>query len=192
MKLIEFLLETKLYIGNIFEIIAAIAGIWYLKKSDNPAPEIRFFVYYLILIVVLELYGYLPIWAWLEDYKILSFYENSVFRRNVWWGNCLKIVTTLCISWIFIKQLVNKNIKKNLTIIFFIFPIFSVLSFFMVGEFFHAYNPYVDFLKTFILLICVGLFYIQILKSDEILEFFRDIRFYFCGDSDLGARDGTA
>ena len=76
MKLIEFLIETKLYVGNIFEIIATIAGIWYLKKSRFTAQEIRFFVYYLVLIVIIETYAYLPIWAYLEDYKILSFYKD--------------------------------------------------------------------------------------------------------------------
>ncbi|GAA4320462.1 hypothetical protein GCM10023115_47490 [Pontixanthobacter gangjinensis] len=178
MKLIEFLLETKLYIGTIFEITAALSGIWYLKKSDYTAPEIRYFVYYLILIVFLEIYGYLPIWAWLEDYKILSFYENTVFRRNLWWGNSLKIITTLCISWIFIKQIQNEKTKKWLITILYIFPVFSILSFLTIGEFFHAYDPYVDISKTFILLICVGLYYLQILKSDEILDFFKDIRFF--------------
>lgn len=178
MKLIEFLLETKLYIGNIFEIIAAISGIWYLKKSVNPEPEIRYFVYYLILIVIWEHYNYLPILAWLEDYKILSFYENSIFRRNIWGGNCLKIITTLCISWIYIKQIENAKIKKILIRTILIFPFLSIISFFTIGEFFQAYDPYVDISKSFIILICVGLYYLQILKSDKILEFYRDVRFY--------------
>ena len=178
MKLIEFLLDTKLYIGTIFEIVAAIAGTWYLKKSGKVASEIEYFVYYLILIVFLEVYAYLPIWAYLEDYKILSFYEDSVFRRNVWWGNILKIITTLCVSWIFIKALRNPKIKRKLVYLILVYPVLSIISFFTIGEFFNAYDPYVNIIGTLIMLTSVGIFYIETLKSDRILTFYGDIRFY--------------
>ena len=178
MKLIEFLIETKLYVGTIFEIIAAIAGIWYLKKSRFTAQEIRFFVYYLVLIVIIETYAYLPIWAYLEDYKILSFYKDSIFRRNIWWGNCLRIITTLCISWIYIKALKNKSLKNKLSVCLLIFPVLSIISFLTIGEFFRSYDPYVNIVGTFLMLICIGLYYLEILKSDRILHFYGDIRFY--------------
>ncbi|WP_300434776.1 hypothetical protein [Christiangramia sp.] len=178
MKLVEFLLDTKLYVGNIFEIIAAIAGIWYLRKSRNVASEIKYFVYYLVLIIFLEIYAYLPIWAYLEDYEKLSFYKNSPFRRNVWWGNILKIITTLCVSWIFIKALRNPQIKRKLIYLIVIYPILSIISFFTIGEFFNAYDPYVNIIGTLLMLTSVGIFYIETLRSDRILTFYGDIRFY--------------
>lgn len=178
MKFIEFLVETKLYVGNIFEIIAALAGVWYLKKTKNPPLEIKFFVYYLILIVILELYGYLPILAYLEDYKILSFYKDSLFRRNLWWGNILRVITTLCISWIFIRKLKNNRIRKKLIYLLLIFPVLSIVSFFTIGEFFHASDPFVNILGVFLILTSVGFYYFQLLNSKRILNFYADLRFY--------------
>ncbi|WP_026934078.1 hypothetical protein [Christiangramia echinicola] len=178
MKLIEFLLETKLYIGTIFEIIAALFGLWFLRKSESTALEIKLFVYYLVLIVFLEIYAYLPIWAYLEEYEILGFYKDSPFRRNVWWANILKIITTLCVSWIYIKALRNHELRRNLIYILLVYPVLSIISFFTIGEFFNAYDPYVNIIGTFIILISVGSFYVEILRSDRILTFYGDIRFY--------------
>ena len=178
MELIDFLKETKLYIGNIFEIIAALTGIWYLKKLPDSPREIKFFVYYLILIVILELYGYVPIIAYLENYEILSFYENSPFRRNLWWGNLLGIVTTICISWVFISDLKKIRFRKMLISLLWIYPFLSMISFFTVGEFFNAYDPYSNILSILILLLSVGAYYFQMLKSDKILFFYQDLKFY--------------
>jgi|GEM_PF-906298 len=178
MKLIEFLLDTKMYVVTIFELIAAIAGIWYLRRTCNSGLEIKFFVYYLVLIVFLELYGYLPIWAYLENYEILSFYKDSLFRRNVWWANGINIITTLCISWIFIKSLSNHAIQQKFQWLLISYVLFSFLSFSTFGEYFHAYDPYVSILGVFIIMIAVGFYYFQILNSDKILNFYGDLRFY--------------
>ena len=178
MKLIDFLVETKLYVGNIFEIIATITGIWYLIKSDKVSSEIKYFVYYLIFIIILEMYGYLPILAYLEDYKVLSFFEDSIFRRNIWWVNMLSVITTLCVSWIFIRSLSKFDTRKKLTILLFLFTVFSLISFTTFGDFFHANDPYVNITGVLIILVCVGFYYIDLLKSNRILTFHQDIRFY--------------
>ena len=176
--MLEFLQETKLYIGTIFEIIAAITGIWYVKRSEKTPLEIKFFVYYLILIVFLELYGYLPIWAYLRDYEVLSFYKNSPFRRNLWWGNSLRIISTLCFSWIYIKSLSNSIIQRRFMWILIGYVLFSILSFSTFGEYFHAYDPYVNILGVSIILFSIGFYYFKLLNSDKILNFYGDLRFY--------------
>ena len=178
MKLLEFLLETKLYIGTIFEIIAAISGFWYLRKSNDLEPEIRYFIYYLILIVILEVYGYLPIWAWLENYEILSFYENSVFRRNLWWSNSLSIVGIIIISLVFVRSIQNESVRKAFYFTLVLFVIFSVISFFTFGEFFHANDPYSSIVGVFIVFLAVVFYYFRIFNSEEIVNFYGDIRFY--------------
>ena len=80
--MLDFFLETKLHFGFMFEVLAAIAGLLYIKKSSYVAPEIKLFVFYLLYIVLVEFYAFIPIYAWVHDYEVLSFYEDSVFRRN--------------------------------------------------------------------------------------------------------------
>lgn len=157
---------------------AAFAGIFYLRNSANISGEIKLFVYYLILIVVLELYGLIPIWAWLEDYQILSFYENSLFRRNLWWANTLRIISTLCITWIFVKSLTRENLQKKFKWLLILYSLFSILRFSFSGNFFAAYDPFVDILGVFIILTAIGCYYFQVLISDEILNFFEELKFY--------------
>ncbi|MGA8854965.1 MAG: hypothetical protein WB492_12385, partial [Christiangramia sp.] len=173
--MLEFLQETKLYIGTIFEIIAAITGIWYLKTSEKTPVEIKFFVYYLVLIVFLELYGYLPIWAYLRDYEVLSFYKNSLFRRNLWWVNSLRIISTLCFSGIYIKSLSNSIIQRRFMWILICYLFFSIISFSTFGEYFQASDPYVNILGVSIILFSIGFYYFNLLNSDKILNFYGDL-----------------
>lgn len=176
--MIEFLLETKLFVGFLFELLAAVTGYLYLKKSTYVAPEIKFFIFYLFYIVVIEFYAFIPIYAWVHDYNVLSFYEDSVFRRNAWVGNLNLIIYLISFSQIFIRNLENKFLRKNLKLILVILVIGSILRFLTSGEFFSSPDLYVRSIQTFFVLICIGFFYFELLKSNRMLQFHKDIKFY--------------
>lgn len=176
--MLEFLIESDYYISLLFELLAAISGIIYLRKCQKVRLEIKLFVYYLILIFFLELYGLIPIWAWLDNYETLPFLKDSVFRRNLWWANSLRIISTLCISNIYIKFLSDRKQRKILTWLVIGFVIFSIVSYSTFGEFFNAYDPYAETLGVFVFMIVIGHYYFEILKSDKILNFYADLRFY--------------
>ncbi len=178
MKMIEFLLETKLFIITIFEIMAAVTGLWYLKKSKKVLPEIKTFVGYLVLIVIFELYAYLPILAYLENYEILSFYKNSLFRRNVWWANLIRVIGCVCYTYIFSKTLPWLSIRKLFKWILVLFSIFSVISFGTSGEFFHFIDNRVQIVAVFIVLSSVLCYYLRSLIFDADIKFYQDLRFY--------------
>lgn len=178
MEMIEFLKETELYVGFTFEVIACIAGFIYLRKKRILLPGVKIFVYYLLLVVFFELYAFIPIYAYLRNYEVLSFFKGSPFRRNLWYPNLLRIFTVVCISLVFVRNLRNKLHQRYLKFLLGFFVFFCLISFFTFGEFFHGANYYADILGTFVILICVGFYYMETLKSDEILDFYHDIRFY--------------
>lgn len=176
--MIEFLLESKLYIGFIFEVIATIAGFLYLKKSPNVAPEIRVFIYYLLYIVIVEFYTFIPIYAWVHDYEVLSFYEDSVFRRSLWISNINVIVYGVCFSQVFIRSLKNMKLRAYLILFLYLFVAGSILRHFTSAGFFNSTDIYIRLVQTFFVLICIGFYYVELLKSDRVLYFHRDIKFY--------------
>ena len=176
--MIEFLQESKLYVGFIFEVLAAIAGFLYLKKSPFIAPEIKVFIFYLFYIVIIEFYAFIPIYAWINNYEVLSFYEDSLFRRNIWYTNVNLLVYAVCFSQIFIRSLRNKKTRKNLFILLTILVFGSIIRYIISGEFFEKGDIYVGVAETFFVLVCVGYYYFDILRSDRILNFQKDIKFY--------------
>lgn len=178
MEMIEFLKETKLYVGFSFEVMACIAGFIYLRKMKSLLPGIRLFVYYLLFVVIIEFYGFIPIYAYVKEYEVLSFFKDSLFRRNIWMGNVMRIVTTVCISLVFINSLTNLRYRRYLKLLLWIFSIFSLVWYNTFGVFFQGNNPIIDLLSTFILLTNVGFYYFDILKSGKILNFHQDLRFY--------------
>ncbi len=178
MEMIEFLKETKLYVGFLFELMACIAGFIYLKKSKSLLPGIKVFIFYLLFVVIIEFYGFIPIYAYLKDYQVLGFYKDSLFRRNLWTVNVMRIATTVSISLVFINSLRNSKYQRYLKILLWVFFIFSLIWYNTFGVFFQGNNLIVDLLGTFILLTSVGFYYFDILKSGKILNFYHDIRFY--------------
>lgn len=178
MEMIEFLKGTKLYVGFSFEVMACIAGFIYLKKKQSPPPGIKVFIYYLLFVVIFEFYGFLPIYAYVNDYEVLGFFKDSLFRRNLWTGNVMRIATTVSISLVFIYSLKNSFFRRYLKILLWVFSIFSIIWYISFGMFFQGNNPVIDILGTFIILVCVGFYYFDILKSGKILNFYTDIRFY--------------
>ncbi|MCG9972107.1 hypothetical protein [Christiangramia crocea] len=176
--MIEFFQETKLFIHFIFELLAAVAGTLYWKKSPYIAPELKLFIFYLFYIVLVEFYAFIPIYAWVNDYEVLGFYKDSVFRRNVWIGNFNQIIYALCFSQLFIRNLSNARIRRNLNLILIILIIGSIIRFITSGEFFYSADLYVRTLLTFFVLVCIGYFYFELLKSDRVLHFHRGIKFF--------------
>ncbi|MCP9199804.1 hypothetical protein MKO06_07805 [Gramella sp. GC03-9] len=175
--MLEFLIEEKFY-HLIFELLAAIAGLIYLRKSVFVEPQVKIFIYYLCYIVFIEYYALLPIYAWLTDYESLSFYEDSVFRTNNWYGNLNLVINTICFSQIFIRSLSSKTQRKILYYGLAAVLIISVVRLASAGIFFSYTDSYVSALQTFFIFLSVCFWYFEILKSNKIINFYSDVKFF--------------
>ncbi|MDT0644329.1 hypothetical protein RM553_15935 [Zunongwangia sp. F363] len=178
MDLLEYIISNKFYFTYLLELGAAICGSYYLKKNPFATKELRWFVYYLWLVFVVDFSGTYAIWAYLDNYETFPALRNSVFARNTWMYNILKIISFLAYCQLFILQLQNQKTKKILKACLGLYLIFAVYQCLTSENFFIDYIVINSFVGTFLLLICIGAYFYEMLISDKILYFSKNVVFY--------------
>ncbi|WP_373057558.1 hypothetical protein [Zunongwangia sp. H14] len=176
--LLDYIIAHNFYYTFLCEIIAAACGSYYLIKNSCTSRELRWFVYYLWLVFIVDLSGTYAIWAYLDNYETLPSLKDSVFARNTWLFNILKIISFLAYCQLFIFQLKNPTTKKILKVSLVLYVIFGIYQCFASEVFFTDYIVINSFVGTFLLLICIGAYFYDMLTSDKILYFSKNAVFY--------------
>lgn len=175
--LFDFIFKNFLLI-YLLELGAAIAGTYYLRNVGNPKRETRIFVYYLWLVVFVELVGLYPIIAYFSDYQIFPFIKDTLFERNIWWYNSYHVIKSVVFYFFFIEQL--ESVRKRKT--FYIMALFMILGSLMYlifsGEFFTRYSTVDVMGGTIFLTFLIFSYYFDLLRSKKILFFYKSIAFY--------------
>lgn len=173
----DFLIAYQAIITIFFEIIAALSGSYYFRKvKDN---QLRIFVHYLWLTVIVEIvgnYSYLMLYDF--DNEWFNAIKNSVFRRNTWLYNIYSYLAIGFIS-IFYYNLMT-NIKSKITVLstMGVFSVFSILYFTLTDAFFITALPYHFFISVSIICLYVLLYFLQLINSDKILDYYKLPSFY--------------
>lgn len=174
---LDYVIENFLLI-YILEVGAAIAGSIYLRKVAFPEKGVRLFVYYLWLVVFVEIVGLYPSYAYIYDYNRLGFIKGTLFERNFWWYNSYNVMKFLVLYVFFILQLNSPAKRRKLYAIsglvissFIIDQIFS-------GDYFKSYSAYMAIAGTLYLVILIMLYHFEILQSESILKFYKSMPFY--------------
>lgn len=175
--MLDFIIENLLLVF-LLEVSAAIAGSYYLKKRKDPEIENRLLVYYLWLVVFVEFIGIYPLYGYFTDYSTLPFIKDSVFERNFWWYNSFAIVKYVVFFIYFMRQLQSPQMKKILFYLTGFYIVTSILNLMFSGVFFVAYSAYSSILGTLFLVLIIFLYYLEVLKSNRILHFYKKIPFY--------------
>ncbi|WP_026837992.1 hypothetical protein [Gillisia sp. JM1] len=174
----DYFIEQKLYIGNLSVLIACLCGSYYLLKSKNAARRFKYFVWFLWFVFFVDISGSYALWNYFDDYKTFPWLEDSVFVRNEWLYNCLKLITYIIISSILISSLETSKLKSRLKFAVVLYFIIGVAEILFSGKVFYAYIIENIFMGTLLLLICVSSFFRKLFLSDNILSFSRDLTFY--------------
>jgi len=175
--LLDYFIENSLLI-YLLEIGAAVAGSIYLRKVITPAPYSRLFVWYLWLIVIVELIGFYPTYNFFTDFSHMPFVKGTVFERNSWLYNSYNIIKFAIFYIFFTGQLQNKKsiiLFKGVTGFFVLSAVFNLL---MTDVFFYKSSAYTYITGSFILMVLIFVYYFELLKSDRILYFYRSLVFY--------------
>ncbi len=157
------------------EILAAISGLIYAKYQGDKAS--RYFVFFLCITVVVETYGMLSInflnWSFLEAYS------NSKFIiSNLWVYNVYYVFNYAVYTFFFRSYLVN-NLRRNLLLIITTIYFFSALvNLFYSDVLFESYSLYTTIFGTLLILLSVFLYFYEMIKSDKILKFYKNVAFY--------------
>ncbi len=168
MEVLEFLFRAA-------ELIAAIVGIIYIRKYRVDIL-IRYFVYFLCLNFLIELFGKLP--YLIDKTESLSFLKNTFLARNAWLYNIYTVLGYLFYITFFKLHLFSKGFRNILNILSIIFFISSLLNLLLTDVFFKIHSFFPMIIGTLTLLISVFFYFFEMLKSEKILKFNKDLVFY--------------
>lgn len=173
----EFLLNYYTIITNAVELLAALAAIKYLLKNRDSTS--RFFVYYLVLTVIIENVAlYSRFMQNNFDNNLFNLIKNSPICRNFWLYNIYHLFVIIFLGKYYGLLLKKPKYKRIISLLVVVYSIFSVFYFIFSDTFFYGGISYGMMLQTFIIVIFVCLYYLELLKSDKILKFHRSKHFY--------------
>jgi hypothetical protein len=175
---VEFL-DYIINVGPIYllEILAAIAGTYYLKK-DSTSRSTRWLVIFLWVTVAVEFTSSYAVIAYFSDYKYFSFVKDTPYADNKWLFNIYIILNfTFFIHYCgsYLKGELIKRIVKYSVISYFLASIGYLL---VKDVYFTETSLFSAIVGTLLLFVVIILFYFQLLKSDKILNLKYFLPFY--------------
>lgn len=175
--LLEYIIENFLGI-YVLEVGAAIAGSVYITKAANPALIIKIFVYYLWFMVFVETLGLYPAYAYYSNYTSLSFIKDTPFEQNRWLYNIHKIIALTAYISLFISHIGSHKARRIFWALLIIFVISSTLNLIFSGSFFLRHTVFATVSGTLLLLVIILVYYYELLRSNQILDFYYNLTFY--------------
>tara|TARA_R110002012_G_scaffold319023_1_gene538495 strand:+ start:45533 stop:46237 length:705 start_codon:yes stop_codon:yes gene_type:complete len=174
--LLELISNNIIWIYLVLEVLAAMTGLIFFSKYKHTVA--KYFVYFLIYIVVFNVIGIYTIFV--KNNGFLSFLDNTLLEKNYWWYTlCWSILSVAFYGWYYFKILENINHKKLLKFSLYIFLFYSVfVIIFNWKQFFNAGFVSIKVFGGIIILQCVFYYFLEILQSDKILTFYKSLNFY--------------
>ena len=173
----EFLLDYRAVITNSFELIAALSGSYYYKKvNDN---RLRIFVHYLWLTAIVEILGsYSYLMQNNYDYEWFIALKNSVFCSNTWLYNIYAYLAIGFISIFYYNFMTTLKTRTIILLTFIGYSVLSILYYTFTDAFFNTTIPYHFTLGAIIICMYVLLYFLELIKRDKILDYYKLPSFY--------------
>ena len=159
------------------ELAAAIAGTYYLKKV--PAlRSTRYLVTFLWITVVVEFVSsYAPI-AYFSNYDYFEFVKGTKFRQNYWLQNPYLILSFAFYVYYFRSFIRDKTWRVILKYLNIAYLFVSIGIFLFSNVYFSEYSQFSSVAGTLLLILCIAIFYFELLKSDALLNLKRFLPLY--------------
>lgn len=173
----DFFLNNYTIITYSVEFIAAISGTIYLSRTKNELY--RIFVQYLWLTFTVEVIGlYKRGLQYNYDYEWFIAIKNSVFCDNHWLYNIYSYLA-IGIIGVFYSGIISSRLSKIvIRTILILYSLFVLIYFLTTDAFFFKELPYDMLISTVIICIYVILYFIELMKSDSLLDFYKLPSFY--------------
>lgn len=176
----DFLTKNFSLINDVPLFIAALTGVFVYKKYKNT--PVKYFIWFLVYVFMVDFIGgysgYANKYEFLASFKMLL--KDTVFEKNYWWYTIFwSIASIIFIPFYFSKILIEKKHKSIIKYL----CIFLLLTSFTVivlnfERFFVGTYPIIKISDAIIVFVCVGLYFVELLKSDKVLKFYKSIHFY--------------
>lgn len=175
----ETFIEYRLYPTYIFELIAVLAGLFYLYRNKNAVKADRLIVFTMILIFVIDLSAVCySVYGHVYDFAYIEFLKDTPFRTHFWIYNILTLITGSLFTIYFLMQTNSVNLKKIIGSLMIIYIISSIIHFFTNEVFFLTTSAYVYIFGAFLICISIAVYYLNLLRTDRILNFRRELPLY--------------
>lgn len=172
----NFILNNHVVITYVIEFIAVLVGFFSYKKYQHTTAIS--FIHILFFIFFIELIGSYP--NYYNKLEFLNPLYNSVFRQNYWWFTIFfDVIIVFLFSRLFLKVLNIRFLNRLVNISSIIFLVFSTIFLFVNYEklFFQVF-PFIQIVGSLLIIISTISYFIELILSDKILFFYRDLYFY--------------
>lgn len=163
------------FIITFFELLAAFAGFYHLSKKSNS--RLRPLVYFLVVTVFVEAVG-----SYRNFYGKIDFLDKLIgtkFEYNGWLYNAFLICSLFFYLKFYLSIVTNQINKKALQVLILISIIVVGIDLYNSGIDYFKYNLEFSFIwTTFVVFVCVALYFYEILISDKVLKFYNSALFY--------------
>ncbi|PWK19716.1 hypothetical protein LX78_01066 [Xanthomarina spongicola] len=173
--MLDFLTSYFNFIVYGFEILAAIAGLYFLNKTKNKST--RIFVFYLLYVVFVEFVAVCLIFF--KSTLLVSYLISLGIKSTSWFNLFWLYGSILFVLFYYHSLLTNTKFKLVLKIMAILFSV-VMLSHFIVfpNVFLTEHPPLYQISGLIITLICVALYFIEFLNDEKVLMIFQTFSFY--------------
>ena len=174
--MIDFLLNHYPLLTYSLEFLAAVTGVFYYKKYNTTAA--KYFIWFLIIVAISDPLNYYT--HYVRPDKILNFLIGTKFEKNHWWSTLYWDIGAIFFYTFYFQKVLKTNIlKRIIKYTGYIFLVFAIIHIgFNWDRFFYEFFTVFDVLGAIIILMCSIFYFIEILMSDKILEFYNHLNFY--------------
>ena len=159
--------------ANFLELLAFVVGIYYCQKhKDRPTFYLVGFLGFTFFSEVFSWYAYFV------QTGPLAFLRDTPFQSNYWAGNIYSLVSYLFYINYFKWFLSTKRSVVLLHWASICFIALSLLEIVFSGDFFYRFIPITNIVGTLFVFLSIGFYYLELLKSDQILLVQKSLPFY--------------
>jgi len=172
----EFLREYYSVITHSIEFLAALTGILCYKKYKFTVA--KYLIFFLIYAFFVDLLGSYP--EYLYDMDLYYLIEGTLIQDNYWWFTIFWFFGIVAFISYVNYNIVKKTIyKKTVKYVFYsyiiLFLIYCIVNFEKV---FLMLDPFIMTLSLWTIFVCVCVYLVEILQSDDVIYFYKSIYFY--------------
>ena len=152
------------------ELLAAIAGSYFLRNKTNTSKVNKYLVWFLWYTFINEVIGSYGSIAYFTNYEYFGFIKDTIFERTYWIFNIWQLLFYSFFIYYFRELLLNYSFKRILRIALILYVIFWVVNLIYDNLLFEVSSLYNGLVGSIFLLMAIILFYFDLLKSDRVLN----------------------
>lgn len=138
----------------------------------------RYFVWFLWFTFFVELTGTYAGVAYYSNYEIFSFVKGTLFAGNYWLYNISSIVAFVMYISLFTSIIKKTRRRKALKLCLLLYVLGCIINLLLTEVYFRAHSTFTFFVGTIIVIVAIGWYYFELLKSNKILAVWTSIPFY--------------